>query len=313
MPRCSIILVTYNSGMEIEGCLRALPRQDCEIVVVDNASLDDTVARIRAVGQTIPLQLICISRNIGFAGGANHGAGAAGGDVLLLLNPDAVAEFDAIGELLRCMERSGAAAAGGSLLANDGQPEKGFAFRRLPDLRSLLFEVLLLNQLWPGNPVNRRYRCLGTDYSREQVIEQPAGACIAVNRETWSAIGGLDTQFFPVWFEDVDLCARIRAVGGRIVYCPEARFRHSGAHSVGKMSHRDKQVFWYSNMLRYCRKHFPAWKVGLLRIGILVGAGLRAVASLLGVRPRELPLREALLGYWSAAMVAMGRAQPPAN
>ena len=92
MPRCSVIVVTYNSGAQIEACLRALSSQDCEIIVVDNASQDDTVARVKALAGQIPLQLLTISRNIGFAGGVNQGVRAASGDVLLILNPDAVAE-----------------------------------------------------------------------------------------------------------------------------------------------------------------------------------------------------------------------------
>ena len=96
MPRCSVIVVTYNSGAQIEACLRALSSQDCEIVVVDNASQDDTVARVKGLAAQAPLQLLTISRNIGFAAGVNQGVRAAGGDVLLILNPDAVAEPGAI-------------------------------------------------------------------------------------------------------------------------------------------------------------------------------------------------------------------------
>ena len=177
-----------------------------------------------------------ISRNLGFGAGANQGARAAGGEVLLILNPDAVAEAGAVAALLQCLESTGAAAAGGALLEEDGQPQRGFAFRRLPTLTSLLCEVLLINQLWPGNPVNRRYRCLDADYSRQQEVEQPAGACLAITRTAWEALGGFDPQFFPVWFEDVDLCKRLHDMGQKIVYCPAARFRHSGAHSVGKLS-----------------------------------------------------------------------------
>src|ERR1022692_1420501 len=115
MPRCSVIVVTYNSGAQIEACLRALAPQDCEIVVVDNSSQDDTVARVRALEEQMPLQLLTISRNIGFAGGVNQGVRSASGDLLLMLNPDAVAEPGAIDALLACMTTSGASAAGGAL------------------------------------------------------------------------------------------------------------------------------------------------------------------------------------------------------
>ena len=96
----------------------------------------------------------------------------------------------AIDAMLACLAEFRAGAAGGALLESDGQPAKGFAFRRIPTLTSLLFEVLLVNQAWPGNPVNRRYRCLDADYSKQQQVEQPAGACLAITRKAWDRCTG---------------------------------------------------------------------------------------------------------------------------
>ena len=310
MPRCSVILVTYNSGAQIEACLRALFSQDCEIIVVDNASQDDTVARVKSVAEQTPLQLLAISRNIGFAAGVNQGVRAASGELLLILNPDAVAEPDAIQALLQCLSASEASAAGGALLESDGQPAKGFAFRRIPTLTALLFEVLLVNQTWPGNPVNRRYRCLDADYSKQQRIQQPAGACLAIKREAWDSVQGMDPGFYPVWFEDVDLCKRLLDHGASIVYCPSARFHHSGAHSVGQLEFRDRQIFWYQNMARYARKHFSAVKVAILRIAIFKGMGLRIIASLFGGGPRDLPPGEPIRTYARVARWAIGLGGP---
>ncbi len=243
--RCSAIIVTYNSAQAIGPCLEALTREDCEIVVVDNASHDQTVPRVEEFVAWHPLRLIANEQNLGFAAAANQGAREATGDVLLLLNPDAIAEPGAIAALLRCFATTQAAAVGGSLLEGTGQLARGFAFRRIPTLASLLCEVLLINHLWPGNPVNRRYRYLDADYSQQQEVEQPAGACLAITRTAWESVGGCDEQFFPVWFEDVDLCQRLLDGGSRIFYCPAARFRHAGAHSVGQLSFQDKQLFWY--------------------------------------------------------------------
>ena len=217
MPRCSTIIVTYNSAESITQCLGALATEDCEIVVVDNASQDDTVARVQAFQAQHPVELLRISRNLGFAAGVNHGVRAASGSVLLILNPDAIAEPGAVSALIGCMVAQSADAAGGALLNANGQLERGFAFRRLPTLGSLLCEALLVNQLWPSNPINRRYRCLDADYSKVQPIEQPAGACLAIAREAWSAVGGMDTQFTPVWFEDVDFCKRCSIPAERLI------------------------------------------------------------------------------------------------
>ncbi len=307
MLRCSAIIVTHNSGGSIAPCLHALAGENCEIVVVDNASQDDTVDRVKAFQAQSQLQLLRISRNIGFAAGVNHGARAASGDVLLILNPDAIAEPGAVSALMDCLTAQSAAAAGGALLGPSGELQRGFAFRRLPTLGSLLCEVLLINQVWPSNPVNRRYRCLDADYSKSQQVEQPAGACLAITREAWDAMGGMDTQFAPVWFEDVDLCRRLLDSGRKIVYCPEARFHHSGAHSVGKLSFADKQLFWYTNMLRYARKRFSTTKVMILRIGIIKGMILRSLAALLGAGPEGVPVHEASGAYWQVVRLALGR------
>ncbi len=303
MLRCSAIIVTYNSAASIAPCLEALAREDCEIVVVDNASHDQTVQRVEEFVAWHPVRLMANSENVGFAAAVNQAARAVSGDVLLVLNPDAIAEAGAVKALLQCLEGTGAVAAGGALLETSGQPARGFAFRRLPTLASLLCEVMLVNQLWPRNPVNRRYRCLDADYSQQQEVEQPAGACLAITQAAWDPVGGFDEQFFPVWFEDVDLCKRLRDGGGKIVYCPGARFRHSGGHSVGTLPFRDKQRFWYGNMLRYIRKHFSGSQVVTLRAAIVGGMLLRSLGALFGAR--QAPLHETLATYWERAKHAI--------
>lgn len=297
MLRCSAIVVTYNSAAAIGPCLEALAREDRDIVVVDNASEDDTLRRIEEFVVWHPVRLIANEQNRGFGAAVNQGVREASGDVFLILNPDAIAEPGSVTALLQCVESTHAGTVGGALLENDGQPARGFAFRRIPTLAPLLCEILLLNQLWPGNPVNRRYRYLDADYKQQQEVEQPAGACLAVTRTAWESIGGFDEQFFPVWFEDVDLCKRLLDRGTNIFYCPAARFRHSGAHSVGQLSFRDKQVFWYTNMLRFARKHFSGRQVLILRLAIIKGMLLRSLAALLGAR--QAPLGETLSAYWA--------------
>lgn len=302
--RCSAIVVTHNSGTAIAACLEALTREQCEIIVVDNASADETLQRVEEFVAWNPLRLQANPDNRGFGAAVNQGAHEATGDVLLILNPDAIAEPDAVSAMLRCIESTRADAVGGALLEADGQPARGFAFRRLPTLWPLIFEATLVNQLWPGNPVNRRYRCLDADYSQQQEVEQPAGACFAVRRTAWEKVAGFDERFFPVWFEDVDLCQRLREQGAKIFYCPDARFRHSGAHSVGQLSFHDKQHFWYANMLRYARKHFSKGQVFLLRLAIIKGMLLRSIGALFGAR--KAPLGETLAAYWSAASHSFG-------
>ena len=78
--------------------------------------------------------------------------------------------------------------------------------------------MLGLNRIWPGNPVNRRYRTASPN--RLVDVEQPAGAFLMVRRSAWSALGGFDENFFPIWFEDVDFCKRLHDAGLKIVFLP---------------------------------------------------------------------------------------------
>ncbi len=171
----------------------------------------------------------------------------------------------------------------------------------------MLCEVLLLNRVWPGNPWNRRYRCMYLDDTQPQFVDQPAGACLAMRREAWESIGGFDESFYPVWFEDVDFCRRLVDRGWKIAYVPEARFTHAGGHSVSKLPFRDRQAFWYANMVRYFSKHHGRLKTAMLRAGILAGLALRSLLSLIGLGPEGVPTREALHGYAHAARVVLQR------
>jgi hypothetical protein len=195
------------------------------------------------------------------------------------------------------LEQEGVGAAGGALSHSCGEVDRGFCVRRFPTLLSMAAEILLLNRIWPSNPLNRNYRCLDLDYAKPQNVDQPAGACLAVKREVWASVGGFDERFFPVWFEDVDLCRRLCAHNWKILYCPGARFLHSGGHSVNRISIGDRQVFWYRNLLRYWRKYESRTAVATLRAIIAVGMGLRSLAAMLGSAPEKTPPAEAMRAY----------------
>jgi hypothetical protein len=94
-------------------------------------------------------------------------------------------------------------------------------------------------------------------------------------------IGGLDERFYPAWFEDVDLCRRLRTAGFRVLFEPRARVPHAGGVSVPALGRVGFERAWYRNMRRYARKHHG--RVTNLTLTLLVIAGmlLRLAASLL--------------------------------
>jgi GT2 family glycosyltransferase len=296
----TVLMVSHNSGGCIRQCLQALvPFTKWKAILVDNNSADDTVSEARAAYPG--MYTLINSHNAGFAGAVNQAAKVAEGDVLVILNPDTIATAGSLDKLAEALRTDTVGAAGGLLLSEGGLPQKGFTVRRLPTLGSMLAEVFLVNRAWPGNPWNVRYRCLDLDYKNAQEVEQPAGACLAVKRQAWDEIGGFDEDFFPVWFEDVDFCRRLRDRGWKIVYCPDAAFSHAGGHSVSRLAFRDRQSCWYKNLVRYFAKHHTRTQLAILRVGITMGLLLRALLSLLGFGPSGTSVPEAVEAYWHAA------------
>ena len=268
----SVVVVTYNSIAHIEECLRSL--SGLERIVVDNGSVDGSAEAARRAGAIVLANL----DNRGFAAAANQGVAAASGDVVLLLNPDTVLleGFDA---LKAALARPSVFAAAGVLVDGEGRPQAGFTVKRLPTFWSLAFEVLGLNGVWPGNPVNRRLRCHDLDLSVEQQVEQPAGACLAFRKSAWRELGGFDERFHPLWFEDVDFCRRLKQAGLSIAFEPRCRFRHHGGHSVASLGDTEHQLFWYGNLLYYVQKTWGVAAARCMRAFVCAGALARMAAA----------------------------------
>jgi GT2 family glycosyltransferase len=274
MSEIGIIIVTYNSEGEIGECLDAALATGADIVVVDNASTDRTIAEIARRG----VRLIPNSQNRGFAAAVNQGFMVLNCPYVLLLNPDAIIQSSPE-PLRQGSDLPGSAGAGGCLVDSEGKPQIGFMVRSLPTPLALTLEVLLLNRVYRNNPVNRRYRCLDWDYFSRNVAEQPAGAFLMVRRQVWVELGGLDEDFFPVWFEDVDLCCRIRDRGFSLYYMPEAVANHTGGHSIPSLTVEMRRVYWYRSLLRYSSKHFHPISFRMVCLAVVAGSFVRGLAE----------------------------------
>jgi GT2 family glycosyltransferase len=156
------------------------------------------------------------------------------------------------------------------------QVQSGFTLRRFPTAGALIFEVLGLNRMFPRNPVNRRYRCLDMDLDQPAEADQPPGAFLMFRREVWQRLGGFDTQFHPLWFEDVDFCKRIRDFGLKILYVPQVIARHRGGHSIAELDWGCRQVYWYVSLLKYASKHFRPYAYRGVSAAVVLGSIVRA-------------------------------------
>jgi N-acetylglucosaminyl-diphospho-decaprenol L-rhamnosyltransferase len=271
MRQVGIVIVTYNSAAEIGACLDAAMATEAEVLVVDNASSDGTPDQVRQRGVAI----IVNSVNRGFAGAVNQGIRLVTAEYILLLNPDAVLKEASLDPLRAACAAPGVGAVGGKLVDFQGAVQTGFSVRRFPTPLVLALEVLLVNRLWPGNPANWHYRCYDLSYDEPADVEQPAGAFLMVRRKVWEDLGGLDEQFYPIWFEDVDFCKRLRDCGYRVRYEPRAMAAHRGGHSIRKILLENRELYWYGSLLKYAFKHYHSGSSRVLCLAVLIGSLMR--------------------------------------
>jgi N-acetylglucosaminyl-diphospho-decaprenol L-rhamnosyltransferase len=266
-----VVVVTYNSADVIGRCLDSCAH--LSIVVVDNNSGDETLSIVR---KKADVKLIANSSNRGFAAAANQGVEALDTELILLLNPD-VELSTSVERLADACSAEGVGLATGRLLDESGRVQAGFTLRRFPSAWTLAFEALGINSLFPSNAVNRRYRCLDVDLSKPSEVEQPPGAFLMFRREVWHRLGGFDTQFSPLWFEDVDFSKRACDIGVKILYVPEVTARHQGGHSIAGLNWECRQVYWYASLLRYASKHFTTHAFRGVAAAVVLGSMFRAV------------------------------------
>lgn len=311
--RVGAVIVSHQSAGCLRACLEACllhvsPSEG--VVVVDNSSTDDSVR----VASSVPgVTVLPNPDNPGFAAGVNQGIRALpSAELVLVLNPDAVLQTG-ITPLVRCFDDPLTAIAAGALCDQNRQPQRGFTLRRFPTPAALALETLTINRAWPGNSVNRRWRCLDLDLTRSQDAEQPAGAFLLIRREAWKAVGGFDEGFRPVWFEDVDFCLRVTQSGFRIRYEPLALAVHEGGHSIRSVDWGERQVYWNENLLRYSGLHFSLPGKLITALSVAAGGAVRGVVEALRrgspgpLRVAGLILRAAVTAIAVAVRSAIGR------
>jgi N-acetylglucosaminyl-diphospho-decaprenol L-rhamnosyltransferase len=297
----SIVIVNWNSGQLLNRCIQSLLRNaaGCQIVVVDNASTDSSLLFAEAI-HTADLSILRNHQNVGFAAGNNLGWRRSSGDRILFLNPDT----ECLPESISCLEQTLAAdsavwAVGGHLLSPSGKSQTGFNVRVFPGIKTVAAEMLLVDGLWPFNQGGRTRRIANA--SEPLDVDQPAGACLMVARAALESVGGFDEEFHPAWFEDVDLCRRIRDIGGRIQYQPKARFLHHGGYSLHQMPRQDFLEIFHTNQIRYFGKHH-GWRAALqVKRWIVAGLILRSALSIVIPPAPGIARSSAVKIYWRAA------------
>lgn len=285
----SVIIVNYRTAELTElAAASALAAGAGEVVIVDNASADGSGERLGRM--TDPRVRLKVSRtNDGFGTAANAGAALATGDVLLFLNSDAGLRPGALEALVdEVAGAGGRCIAGPRLVGSDGVVQRSAGLVPRPDdliLRGLELQrparwasrLRGVGSLVGGTRIAGEYD-LAVRADRPINVSMVSGACMAVGREAFLALGGFDERYF-MYFEDADLCRRVSRARMPIRYVPGAVVDHvGGASSPGDYRFGP----WHAaSMIRY----LGAWHG---RTGVMAGLGIlwvRAVTNVLLVRP----------------------------
>jgi len=245
----TIVIVNWNTRDLLGDCLRSIYETarevTFEVIVVDNASGDGSVAMVR---EKFPgVRIIENTENRGFSAANNQAFAVMRGRYALLLNSDTIVTEGAVRELFTFMEsHDDVAIAGGQLLNEDGSRQNSIA--NYPTLLSLLMNLPLLEVLFPGQYPSKRY-----EHKGPLAVESVIGACMIVRRKAMDEVGVLDEGYF-FFFEETDWAYRMRSAGWKIYHVPSARIYHLQGMSIGR-DVRSRMLFYRS---RY--RFFGKWK-----------------------------------------------------
>jgi GT2 family glycosyltransferase len=236
--RVSIIIVNWNGGellrRSVESITRFPPRIRFEIVVVDNASSDDSLEFLKDGSRTWPgLRLIENVDNVGFSRANNQGIAQSSGPFVLLLNPDTEVTRGAIDTLIETVESSADVGACGPRLVNSDGSLQHSAWRNPPPAWQILVSGC---GLWRLIPRRRRGDLLlggHWDHSQRRAVPMLFGAALLVKRSVIDSIGGLDERFH-MYAEDNEWCLRMTRAGWRIMFEPAAVVVHHGGRLASR-------------------------------------------------------------------------------
>lgn len=287
----SIIIVNWNGGdllrRTVESVVAAPPSLPHEVVVVDNASSDDSLARLRSSASADALggrlRVFENAENLGFGRANNQAFAETKAPLLLLLNPDTEVTPGSVNRLIATV-RSGArvGAAGPKLLNADGSVQVS-VWRNPPATWELLLTGFGLHKLLPRRVRGGLFLAEHFDYARRRAVGMLSGAAMLVRREVVEEVGGFDERFH-MYGEDNEWCLRIKRAGWTLLFEPAAVvMHHGGASSLKRWESLEKQRVQAEGYLLFLRRCLPRRRrVSLLATSCMLLALQRAARGLTG-------------------------------
>lgn len=269
-PSLDIIIVNWNGGQQLRDCLDSIAKQSLNdralkrTVVVDNASTDGSMPDLDPPG--LVLTRVRNDHNRGFAAACNQGARGSAADYLLFLNPDTRLAADALAGSLTEMQKPQHQETGilGIQLVDD-TGHVSHTCARFPTPFRFFYAMLGLDRLLPR--IFPPHFMVEWDHGDSRIVDQVMGAFFLIRRAVFETLGGFDERFF-VYFEEVDLSLRARALGWRTFFLSEVQAYHRGGGATERV--RPMRLFYsLRSRILYCYKHFNRVTATFLTLGTL--------------------------------------------
>lgn len=272
-PDVTIVVINWNTRDLLLRCIQCVYDKCAglllEVIVLDNASHDDSVLVLR---ERFPqVHIIENHENVGFARANNQGVRASNAPYALLLNSDAFLTEGALQVMLDLIRREPRAALVGAQLRNaDGS----FQASHTP-FPNLWREFLILSGI--GRALKGPWYPSRRDEAEKapQIVDYVDGACMLVRRDVYLQLGGLDEEYF-MYSEEVDLCLRLKQHGWQVWYQPAAQVVHlGGASSASRRVEREREM--YRSRLRFYRKHYGAFNARVFKLQLFALTAVKSV------------------------------------
>ncbi len=252
--KLSIIIVYYGGFKNLLGLLKSIrlfkSETSYEIIVVNN-KLDENIGpKVLKLYKNI--KFITSSGNIGYANGNNLGAKHASGKYLLIINPDTKISIGSIDILAKFLDSNNdVAIVAPNLIYENGNFLEYIGSRKLTPLRAI-FALSFINKMFPNNPISRKYflKDIPKDVLRE--VDTVPGTAFMIRKSIFNKVKGFDTNFF-LYFEEFDLCKRIRDLRLKIFINPKAIVTHDWRTGDGG---KELKKYFEQSRFYYFQKHY---------------------------------------------------------
>jgi N-acetylglucosaminyl-diphospho-decaprenol L-rhamnosyltransferase len=269
----SVVIVNYASWPLTLRCVRSLYAtgyEDFEVAIVDND-------RPEPPELPHPARLIRNEENLGFARACNRGISTSSGEMVVLVNPDALVEKGFFRRVEAFLEENPAVGVAGPRVLDANGRVQLSARRELSMISGLLGRTSLLTRLFPSSTLVKKQFPAVTQLTGPTEVDWVSGACMVVRRRALDEVGLLDERFF-MYFEDADLCRRVREAGWSVYYLPEIEV----THQAGGSTRSRPRAIWdlHRSAYLYHRKHGVHGPLNLYSLLVLLGLSVRALAKL---------------------------------